>query len=64
MDNLFCNNCSVLDNSTNGTFTTRSKPCSYIFLKFIDRCEGLYIIRANKHYKDIVRYLYNKLGHY
>ena len=34
---LFSNNGSALCHSTNVTFTNRSKPCSYIFLKFSDR---------------------------
>ena len=33
--NLFSNNCRVLYHFTNITFTTRSKPCSYRFLKLV-----------------------------
>ena len=32
------NNYNAVHHSTNIEITTRSKPCSYIFLKFSDRC--------------------------
>ena len=38
MYNVFSNTFNALYHSKNNTFTTRSKPYSYIFLKFGDRC--------------------------
>ena len=46
MYNVFSNNFNALYHSKNITFTTMSKPCPYIFLKFDDRCKGFTLERS------------------